>query len=146
MHAELAAQGFEVLAFPCNQFLGQEPGDLPEIIQKVDSRFPGRQFPILAKVKVNGKQAHPLFQFLKSHGPNPGRVKWNFTKWVVAPSATSPPGVEVLARSKPSTGPNDLRETIEAALGRLSSGAASGAASTGAASASAPDSSSGSRS
>jgi glutathione peroxidase len=74
-------KNFIILGFPCNQFLGQEPGT-DEEIQKFCQLNYGVTFPVFKKIKVNGKEADPLYQFLKSQiGKN--AIKWNFCKFIV---------------------------------------------------------------
>ncbi|KXG31059.1 hypothetical protein SORBI_3004G290100 [Sorghum bicolor] len=77
-------QGFEILAFPCNQFGGQEPGTNEEIVQFACTRFKA-EYPIFDKVDVNGDNTAPIYKFLKSSkgslfGEN---IKWNFSKFLV---------------------------------------------------------------
>lgn len=76
--------GFDVLAFPCNQFGGQEPGSGSQI-QDFCSRHYDVEFPLFAKIDVNGTQAHPLYVWLKEQqkGLLGRRIKWNFTKFLV---------------------------------------------------------------
>jgi glutathione peroxidase len=80
-------QGFTVLGFPCNQFMGQEPGTAEEIKEFCSLTY-GVTFPLMAKIKVNGRGRHPLFAALttveddKGHA---GDVRWNFEKFVIAP-------------------------------------------------------------
>ena len=76
---------FEVLAFPCNQFGGQEPGNADEIAEFCKVNF-GLTFPLMAKVDVNGDNASPLFDWMKSEKPGlmgSKAIKWNFTKFLV---------------------------------------------------------------
>lgn len=75
--------GFEILAFPCNQFGGQEPGS-PEEIRKFVDNF-GVKFQMFEKIDVNGKNTHPVFEYLKSKqgGILGSAIKWNFTKFLV---------------------------------------------------------------
>jgi len=85
MYRKLHGQGFEILGFPCNQFGGQEPGENQEIQEFCTVKF-GVTFPMFAKIKVNGPEAHPLFPYLKENalgeeGKKP--IKWNFTKFLV---------------------------------------------------------------
>ena len=85
MHARLKAEGvpFEIVAFPCNQFGGQEPGTAMDIRALADS-FDAK-FVIASKVEVNGSNAHPLFEFAKAALPGvcgTTGVKWNFTKFL----------------------------------------------------------------
>ena len=78
-------QGFEVLAFPCNQFGGQEPGEAEEIEQFCKVNF-GLTFPLMQKVDVNGENASPLFDWMKGEAPGlmgSKAIKWNFTKFLV---------------------------------------------------------------
>ena len=76
-------QGFEVLAFPCNQFGGQEPGNASEIAEFCKVNF-GLTFPLMEKVDVNGDDASPLFDWMKAEKPGlmgSKAIKWNFTKF-----------------------------------------------------------------
>ena len=80
------ADGFAVLAFPCNQFGGQEPGTSEEILEFV-AKY-GVTFPIFDKIDVNGPNTHPLYKFLKEQKSEPGvagflgnDIKWNFAKY-----------------------------------------------------------------
>lgn len=85
LHRKYAAGGFCVLGFPCNQFLGQEPGDDTKIAAFCRLRYEV-SFPLFAKIEVNGKAAHPLYAFLKRAQPGilgSRAVKWNFTKFLV---------------------------------------------------------------
>jgi glutathione peroxidase len=77
-------KGFEVLAFPCDQFGHQEPGSDSEIAQFCETTY-GVTFPLFAKAEVNGPNAHPLFRWLKNEkGGLLGRdIKWNFTKFLL---------------------------------------------------------------
>ena len=84
LYGDYKDQGLVVLGFPCNQFGGQEPGDEQSIIQGCMVNY-GVTFPMFSKVNVNGKDAHPLFQYLKKERPGfPGQsIKWNFTKFLI---------------------------------------------------------------
>ncbi len=85
LYRKYADRGFEVLAFPCNQFGGQEPGSADDIAAFCDVRF-GVTFPLFAKVEVNGEGADPLFKWLKQQAPGllgSQGIKWNFTKFLV---------------------------------------------------------------
>lgn len=78
-------QGFSVLGFPCNQFAQQEPGNSQDIAAFCELNY-GVSFPLFEKIDVNGKQAHPLFQYLKTEAPGvlgTKAIKWNFTKFLV---------------------------------------------------------------
>jgi glutathione peroxidase len=107
-----AGQGFQVLGFPCNQFGGQEPGGPEQIASFCSSRF-GVGFPLLAKIEVNGRDAHPLYRFLKQAAPGAlgtQAIKWNFTKFLIGRDG------RVIERYAPATRPEDLRGAIEKAL------------------------------
>lgn len=106
-------RGFTVLGFPCNQFLGQEPGDA-EQIQEFCSVTYGTTFPLMEKVKVNGRGKHPLFAELHDVPDatgRAGRIKWNFEKFVIAPDGS-------VSRFRSKTRPDDpeVIGAIEAAL------------------------------
>ena len=112
LYKKYTARGFEVLAFPCNQFGGQEPGDAEEI-QRFCSLNYVVTFPLFSKVDVNGKDAHPLFGFLKhaKRGlPGSEAIKWNFTKFLVDRNGA------VVGRYAPLTKPEELQARIEALL------------------------------
>lgn len=110
MHEDLYARGLRILAFPCNQFGKQEPGTAEEIRAFADGY--GVQFDMFAKVDVNGPNAHPVFQFLKSRlGDVLGSsIKWNWTKFLVDRDGTPQ------RRFSPPTNPLSLRPAIEALL------------------------------
>lgn len=112
LHQTYAARGLVVLGFPCNQFGAQEPGDAVQIQTFCEQNF-GVSFPLLAKVAVNGQEAHPLFAWLKEAAPGVlgiEAIKWNFTKFLV-----SRDGLEV-KRYAPQTKPESLVTDIEAWL------------------------------
>ncbi|MDF9797624.1 glutathione peroxidase [Catalinimonas alkaloidigena] len=77
-------KGLVVLGFPSNQFANQEPGDAKSIEEGCRLNY-GVSFPMFSKVDVNGKNAHPIFKYLKSQlsGLLGGRIKWNFTKFLI---------------------------------------------------------------
>ncbi|MFE7844961.1 glutathione peroxidase [Microbacterium sp. NPDC057407] len=110
-----ADRGFTVLGFPCNQFLGQEPGSMDEILEYCSTTW-GVTFPVHDKVKVNGGKAAPLYKALKdapdAEGKK-GRVQWNFEKFVLTPDGT-------VHRFRPNVKPDDpaIVEVIEAHLPR----------------------------
>ena len=112
LHNELGSKGFEVLGFPCNQFLNQDPGDEDAISQFCSLNY-GVDFPMFSKVEVNGDGAHPLFRFLKHEAKGlmgSEKIKWNFTKFLVAPDG------KVVRRYPPTTKPEDIRADIEKLL------------------------------
>ena len=105
--------GFVILDFPCNQFLAQAPGSSEDIHAACTLRF-NIKFPQFEKVKVNGKDAHPLFVYLTSQTKNGKvkKVKWNFTKFLVGRNG------EYLARFEPTDKPEDFEDSIKEALGK----------------------------
>jgi glutathione peroxidase len=113
-------QGFTVLGFPCNQFAGQEPGSNEQIADFCSTTY-GVTFPLMDKVKVNGKKRHPLYaeltQVVADDG-KAGRVRWNFEKYVIAPDGT-------VTRFRPSTQPDDpaVIAAIEEGLAEAASAA-----------------------
>ncbi|MET0738394.1 MAG: glutathione peroxidase [Acidimicrobiales bacterium] len=93
-------RGFTVLGFPCNQFLGQEPGSADEIAEFCSMNY-GVSFPLFEKIEVNGDERHPLYDELTQVADAEGEagdIQWNFEKFLVAPGGTSiqrfRPGVE----------------------------------------------------
>jgi glutathione peroxidase len=104
-------QGLEVLGFPTNQFLAQEPGTDEEIQQFCQQNY-GVTFPVFAKIEVNGSGAHPLYQYLTKEAPGflGGAIKWNFTKFLVDRDG------EIAKRYAPNTEPEKLTEKIEELL------------------------------
>lgn len=111
LYEEFRDEGFVVLGFPCDQFAHQEPGSDEEIGAFCERNF-GVEFPLFSKVEVNGSDAHPLYEWLKSEksGVLGGRIKWNFTKFLVGRDG------HVIDRFGPNRKPEDLREAVEAAL------------------------------
>jgi glutathione peroxidase len=90
LHEKYGARGFEVLGFPCNQFMGQEPGTAEEIRDFCDTSY-HVQFPLFEKIDVNGANQHPLFAELEQTADADGEagdVKWNFEKFVVSADGT----------------------------------------------------------
>ncbi len=104
-------KGFEILDFPCNQFLFQAPGSDEEINEFCSLNY-NTKFPRFSKVKVNGKEEEPLFRFLKDNAPeNTGKnVKWNFTKFLVDRSGN------VVHRFEPTDTPESIEKSIEELL------------------------------
>lgn len=111
LYDQYADRGFVVLGFPCDQFGHQEPGTEDEIATFCESQF-GVQFPMFAKVDVNGKDAHPLYRWMKSEksGVLGGAIKWNFTKFLVDPHGN------VVKRYGSTTHPQEIAKDIEALL------------------------------
>jgi glutathione peroxidase len=101
-----------VLAFPCNQFGGQEPGDAGEIAEFCKVNF-GLTFPLMAKVDVNGDKASPLFDWMKREKPGvmgSKTIKWNFTKFLIDRSG------QVAKRYGPTDAPKTIAKDIEKLL------------------------------
>ncbi|WP_374943025.1 glutathione peroxidase [Sphingomonas sp.] len=108
LHRTYSDRGFEVLAFPCNQFGAQEPGDAAEIANFCTLTY-DVTFPVFAKVDVNGPDAEPLFEALKSAAPGlmgSTGIKWNFTKFLVDCTGK-------VTRYAPTTKPEALKADIE---------------------------------
>jgi glutathione peroxidase len=107
-----ADRGFTVLGFPCDQFGHQEPGTEDEIATFCESSF-GVTFPMFGKIDVNGDDAHPLYRWLKDEqrGVLGGKIKWNFTKFLIARDGT------VVDRFAPQKDPADIAGDIEKQLG-----------------------------
>ena len=106
--------GFTVLGFPCNQFGAQEPGDAAEIAAFCKLTY-DVDFPIFAKVDVNGEAAAPIYRYLKDEAPGllgSKAIKWNFTKFLVDRAGT------VVKRFAPQTKPEELVREIEPLLAR----------------------------
>lgn len=106
------AQGFEVLGFPCNQFLEQEPGTHEEIKNFCSVNF-GVNFPLFAKIDVNGKNTHPLYKYLKQEASGllgSEAIKWNFTKFLVDKEG------KVIQRYAPSTKPSSIENDVKELL------------------------------
>lgn len=104
-------RGFTVLGFPCDQFGGQEPGSEEEIASFCERSF-GVDFPLFAKVDVNGDEAHPLFAWLRKEksGLLGGAIKWNFTKFLIGRDGA------VVDRFGPTTKPERIGADIERLL------------------------------
>ncbi|NMW31572.1 glutathione peroxidase [Altererythrobacter sp. RZ02] len=112
LHQKFGDQGFEVLAFPCNQFGGQEPGDAEEIDQFCKVNF-GLTFPLMQKIDVNGDNASPLFDWMKGEAPGlmgSKAVKWNFTKFLIGRDG------KVIRRYAPQDTPAKIEKDIAALL------------------------------
>ena len=107
-------QGLVVLGFPCNQFGAQEPGTETEIAAFCDLNY-NVSFPMFSKIVVNGRGAHPLFQWLKRRAPGMlglQAVPWNFTKFLVDRSGTR------VTRYGSDVEPASIAAPIEALLGK----------------------------
>ena len=112
LHKRYADRGLVVLGFPCNQFGAQDPGSNEEIASFCQVNY-GVSFPMMAKVDVNGPQAHPLYRWLTAEAPGllgSKAIKWNFTKFLVGKDGS------VLKRYAPQDAPEKLAKDVEAAL------------------------------
>ncbi|KAL8522907.1 hypothetical protein ACS0TY_013021 [Phlomoides rotata] len=112
LYSQYKDKGLEILAFPCNQFLNQEPGSSQEAEHVACTRFKA-EYPIFQKVKVNGSNAAPVYKFLKSSkgGFCGSSIKWNFTKFLVAKDG------RVIKRYGTTTEPLAIAGDIRKALG-----------------------------
>ena len=112
LHQKFHDRGFEVLAFPCNQFGGQEPGTDQEIQTFCSTRY-HVTFPVFKKIEVNGAHAHPFFQYLKQEAKGllgTEAIKWNFTKFLIGRQG------QVIERFASMEDPENLEHRIEMAL------------------------------
>lgn len=112
LHDNFADRGLQVLGFPCNQFGHQEPGDAEQIGAFCEKNF-GVTFPMFEKIDVNGRDAHPLYRFLKAESPGlfgTQAIKWNFTKFLVDRDGN------VVSRYASKDKPESLADDIEALL------------------------------
>ncbi|MDD2712207.1 MAG: glutathione peroxidase [Simplicispira sp.] len=112
LHAQYADQGLVVLGFPCNQFGHQEPGSNDEIADFCQRNY-GVDFPIMAKINVNGAGAAPLYRWLTAQAPGllgSKAIKWNFTKFLIGKDG------QVIRRYAPQEAPKNLARDIAAAL------------------------------
>jgi glutathione peroxidase len=112
LHQQYAGQGLVVLGFPCNQFGKQDPGSDDEIAGFCQLNY-GVDFPMMAKIDVNGEHAAPLYRWLTEQAPGilgTKAIKWNFTKFLVGKDG------QVVRRYAPQDAPAKLAQDIEAAL------------------------------
>ena len=115
LHDEFGGKGFEVLGFPCNQFLGQEPGTPDEIKTFCETSY-GVTFPLFEKIEVNGDGRHALYEQLvevpDSADGHTGDIRWNFEKFLVSPTG------EIVERFSPTVEPEDpaIVDAIKAKL------------------------------
>jgi glutathione peroxidase len=111
LHDRYAEQGLEIIALPCNQFRGQEPGTNAEVQEFCQMNY-GLSFPVMGKVEVNGEGRHPLYSYLtkQAGGLFNDNIKWNFTKFLVDRSG------QVVNRFATITKPENLAKSIEKLL------------------------------
>ncbi len=103
---------FAVLGFPCNQFGAQEPGSNQEIVDFCDETYKVK-FPVLSKVKVNGSETEPVYEYLKKNAPGilgTEAIKWNFTKFLIGKDG------QVIERYAPNVEPMNIKNDVEKAL------------------------------
>jgi glutathione peroxidase len=107
------ARGLEVLAFPSNDFGGQEPGSNAQIKKFCEARYK-TTFPLFAKISVKGPDAAPLYRYLTALPVNGGAVSWNFNKFLVDPTG------KVVAHLDSSVEPTsaEMKKQVEAVLPR----------------------------
>ena len=109
LQTKYSSEEFSVLAFPCNQFGGQEPGSNEQIVEFCSLNY-GSTFPIFSKIDVNGDNAHPLFKFLTTEKKGllgTEKIKWNFTKFLINKDG------EPVNRYGSSTTPEQIQTDIE---------------------------------
>ena len=112
LYEQYQDEGFTVLGFPANNFAGQEPGTDSEIAAFCSTKY-DVTFPLFGKIDVNGKTAHPLYNWLRDAGPGIlglNDIKWNFTKFLIARDGTS------VKRYSFETEPAAMAKDIEALL------------------------------
>ena len=111
LYQQYQDQGLVIIGFPCNQFGHQEPGAADEIGAFCQKNY-GVSFPMMAKIDVNGNDAHPVYNWLKSQqgGFLIDAIKWNFTKFLLGRDG------QVIKRYASTTKPEDIKADIEAAL------------------------------
>lgn len=108
LYKEYKDKGLEILGFPCNQFASQDPGTNKEISEFCLINY-GVTFSMFEKIDVNGKDAHPLYKFLKEEakGTLSNEIKWNFTKFLIDRDGN------VVKRYAPITKPEKIKSDIE---------------------------------
>lgn len=112
LYERYQSDGLVILGFPCNQFLAQEPGDHLEIDAYCKLNH-GVTFPMFEKVHVNGKDADPLFVYMKENAPGMGgskSIKWNFTKFLIDREG------KIVHRYAPQTKPAEMEDAIKQLL------------------------------
>ena len=111
MYEQYREKGFEILAFPANNFGKQEPGTNAEIKDFCYTKY-SLAFPLFSKISVKGDDIHPLYRYLTEQSPFPGEVEWNFQKYLVDRSG------KVVARYHNRTKPfaQDIVQDIERVL------------------------------
>lgn len=108
LHDDYSARGLVIIGFPCNQFLKQDPGSDQQISEFCELNY-GVSFPLSTKIEVNGDNAHPLFQFLKTQAPGilgSKKIKWNFNKFLISRDGSK------ITRFAPKTTPASMIDKI----------------------------------
>ena len=107
LHDKYDTKGLKVLAFPCNQFGAQEPGNSDAIGSFCEKNY-GVQFKVFEKIEVNGENTHPVYEFLKREkkGLLSEKIKWNFTKFLIDGNG------QVLKRYAPQVTPEEIEKEI----------------------------------
>lgn len=114
LYEQYKDQGLEILGFPCNQFLKQDPGSESEISEFCSLNY-GVTFPMFSKIEVNGENTHPLYKLLKSEAKGllgSEKIKWNFTKFLVDKEG------KIVKRYAPNLEPAEIAADIEALLAK----------------------------
>ena len=112
LHETHGKKGLVVLGFPCNQFGAQDAGSNGEIAEFCQLNY-GVSFPMMAKIEVNGADAHPLYRWLTKEAPGvlgTQAIKWNFTKFLIGKDG------HIIKRYAPTDTPQSLAKDLEAAL------------------------------
>ena len=111
LHQKFNDQGLVIIGFPCNQFQNQEPESNETMEQNCEDNF-GVTFQLTEKIRVNGKNTHAIFGYLKDQLPGKlgKRIKWNFTKFLITPEGTP------FRRYAPTTKPASMEEDIRGIL------------------------------
>jgi glutathione peroxidase len=110
LHKKYAGEGLVILGFPCNQFGKQEPGEADEIASFCQKNY-GVEFQMFEKIDVNGKNAHPLYVYLKKASPSDhGDIRWNFSKFLIDRNG------KVIKRYASAASPESLQKDIDATL------------------------------
>lgn len=111
LYQEYKSRGFEILGFPCNQFAKQDSGSNEEIQEFCQLNY-GVTFTMFEKIDVNGKNAHPLYQYLKDQAKSilTKEIKWNFTKFLIDADGN------VIKRYGPTVSPLNIKDDIEQLL------------------------------
>ncbi|MFT5519814.1 MAG: glutathione peroxidase [Enterobacterales bacterium] len=112
LHDDLSGEGLTIIGFPCNQFLSQEAGTDEEISTFCELNY-GVSFPLSTKIEVNGKNTHPLFEYLKNQAPGllgSKNIKWNFNKFLISRDGSK------ITRFAPKTTPASMTDEINTLL------------------------------